>query len=139
MKYILFFFLLFPLFVFSQSEVKTEYWDNGKILSQVHYKNGVREGSCRYYYKNGIMMTEGFYLNGKMSGYWHSFHPNGNIESKGKYDYRNSGVYSQKTGKWIYYDFDGNKISQSTIILGIENIKFYNKDGSLKSNLLNGC
>ena len=85
------------------------------------------------------MMTEGFYLNGKMSGYWHSFHPNGNIESKGKYDNRKSGVYSQKTGKWIYYDVEGHKISESTIILGIENIKFYNKDGSIKSNLLNGC
>ena len=139
MKNILFSFLLLPIFVFSQSEVKTEYWDNGEILSQVHYNDGVREGSCRYYYKNGIMMTEGFYLNGKMSGYWHSFHPNGNIESKGKYDHRTSCVYSQKTGKWIYYDFDGYKISESTIILGVENIKFYNKDGTLKSNLLNGC
>ena len=39
----------------------------------------------------------------------------------------------------VGYDFDGYKISESTIILGIENIKFYNKDGSLKSNLLNGC
>ena len=139
MKNILLFLLLFPLFVFSQSEVKTEYWDNGEILSQVHYNDGIREGSCRYYYKNGIIMTEGFYLNGKMSGYWHSFHPNGNIESKGKYDHRKSGVYSQKTGKWIYYDVEGHKISESTIILGIENIKFYNKDGSIKSNLLNGC
>ena len=139
MKNILFFFLLLPFFVFSQSEVKTEYWDNGEILSQVHYNDGVREGSCRYYYKNGIMMTEGFYLNGKMSGYWHSFHPNGNIESKGKYDHRKSGTYSQKTGKWMYYDVEGHKISESTIILGIENIKFFNKDGSVKSNLLNGC
>ena len=139
MKNILFFFLLLPFFVFSQSDVKIEYWDNGEILSQVHYNDEIREGSCRYYYKNGIIMTEGFYLNGKMSGYWHSFHPNGNIESKGKYDHRKSGVYSQKTGKWMYYDEEGHKISESTIILGIENIKFYNKDGSLKSNLLNGC
>jgi len=139
MKYNLFFFLLFPFFAFSQSEVKTEYWENGEILSQVHYNDGIREGSCRYYYKNGIMMTEGFYLNGKMSGYWHSFHPNGNIESKGKYDHRQSGVYGQKTGKWMYYDVEGHKISDSTIILGIENIKFYNKDGSVKSNFLNGC
>jgi len=138
MKYNLFFFL-FPFFAFSQSEVKTEYWENGEILSQVHYNDGIREGSCRYYYKNGIMMTEGFYFNGKMSGYWHSFHPNGNIESKGKYDHRQSGVYSQKTGKWMYYDVEGYKISESTIILGIENIKFYNKDGSVKSNFLNGC
>lgn len=139
MKKVLFFFLLIPFFVFSQSNVKIEYWENGEILSQVHYNDGIREGSCRYYYKNGIMMTEGFYLNGKMSGYWHSFHPNGNIESKGKYDHRNSSVYSQKTGKWMYYDIEGHKISESTIILGIENIKFYNKDGSIKSNLLNGC
>ena len=139
MKNILLFLLLFPFLVFSQYEVKTEYWNNGEILSQVHYNDGVREGSCRYYYKNGIMMTEGFYSNGKMSGYWHSFHPNGNIESKGKYDHRKSGVYSQKTGKWMYYDVEGHKISESTIILGIENIKFYNKDGSVKSNLLNGC
>ena len=60
MKYILFYFLLFPFVVFSQSEVKIEYWDNGEILSQVHYKDGIREGSCRYYYKNGIILTEGF-------------------------------------------------------------------------------
>ena len=139
MKYNLFFLLFFPFFAFSQSEVKTDYWENGEILSQVHYNDGIREGSCRYYYKNGIMMTEGFYLNGKMSGYWHSFHPNGNIESKGKYDSRKSGVYSQKIGKWIYYDIEGHKISESTIILGIENIKFYNKDGSVKSKFLNGC
>ena len=84
-------------------------------------------------------MTEGFYLNGKMTGYWHSFHENGQIEQKGKYDHRNRSVYSQKTGIWNSYDIEGNKISESTIILGIENVKFYNKDGSIQSKILNGC
>ena len=69
MKFLFNLFLLFPFLVFSQSEVKIEYWDNGKILSQVHYKNGIIDGSCRYYFKNGIMMAEGFYFKGKMSGF----------------------------------------------------------------------
>ena len=33
MKFLFNLFLLFPFLVFSQSEVKIEYWDNGKILS----------------------------------------------------------------------------------------------------------
>jgi antitoxin component YwqK of YwqJK toxin-antitoxin module len=150
MKFLFNFLLLIPFLGFSQSEitcyegnnntvVKIEYWDNGEILSQVHYKDGVRDGSCRYYFKNGVMMAEGFYLKGKMSGYWHSFYENGQLKEKGKYDHRNNGVYSQRTGKWISYTSDGKVFSESTIILGIENIKFYNKDGSIKSTLLDGC
>ena len=150
MKFLFNFLLLIPFLGFSQSEitcyegnnntvVKIEYWDNGEILSQVHYKDGVRDGSCRYYFKNGVMMAEGFYLKGKMSGYWHSFYENGQLKEKGKYDHRNNGVYGQRTGKWISYTSDGKVFSESTIILGIENIKFYNKDGSIKSTLLEGC
>ena len=150
MKFLFNFLLLIPFLGFSQSEitcyegnnntvVKIEYWDNGQVLSQVHYKDAVRDGSCRYYFKNGVMMAEGFYLKGKMSGYWHSFYENGQLKEKGKYDHRNNGVYSQRTGKWISYTLDGKVFSESTIILGIENIKFYNKDGSIKSTLLDGC
>ena len=139
MKAIFLFLFMFPLLCLSQSEVRLEYWDNGLVLSQVHYVDGIRDGSCKYYHKNGTLMTEGFYLNGKMTGYWHSFHENGQIEQKGKYDHRNRSVYSQKTGIWNSYDIEGNKISESTIILGIENVKFYNKDVSIQSKILNGC
>ena len=124
---------------FAQSEVKIEYWENGNILSQVNYKDGLRDGSCRYYFKNGVMMAEGFYLKGKMSGYWHSFYENGQLKEKGKYDHRNNGVYSQRTGKWIEYTSDGKVFSESSIILGIENRKIFNNDGSVQSKLLNGC
>ena len=139
MKFLLIFLLSFPFLGFAQSEVKIEYWENRNILSQVHYKDGLRDGSCRYYFKNGLMMAEGFYLKGKMSGYWHSFHENGQLKEKGKYDHRNNGVYSQRTGKWIEYTSDGKVFSESTIILGVENIKYYNKDGSIKSTLIYGC
>ena len=56
MKVLLNFLLLIPFLSFAQSEVKIEYWDNGEVLSQVHYKDGVRDGSCRYYHKNGYLI-----------------------------------------------------------------------------------
>ena len=58
---------------------------------------------------------------------------------KGKYDHRNKGMYSQKTGKWLEYTADGKLFSESSIILGIENRKFFNNDGTVQSKLLNGC
>ena len=139
MKFLFNLFLLFPFLVFTQNEVKIEYWDNGKVLYQVHYIDGERDGSCRCYFKNGIMMAEGFYVKGKMSGYWHTFYENGQLKQKGKYDHRNKGIYSQKTGKWLEYTADGKLFSESSIILGIENRKFFNNDGTVQSKLLNGC
>lgn len=139
MKFLFNLFLLFPFLVFSQSEVKIEYWDNGKILSQVHYTNGVRDGLCRYYFKNGTMMSEGFYLDGKISGYWHYFYENGNIYQKGKFDHRSNSSYSFKTGKWILYYENGTIYSESRYVLGNSSTIFYNSDGSIKSNIIFGC
>ena len=65
MKFLFNLFLLFPFLVFTQNEVKIEYWDNGKVLSQVHYIDGERDGSCRYYFKNGVMRLKVSMLKGK--------------------------------------------------------------------------
>lgn len=43
------------------------YW-NGKIKSEITYKNGKREGPSRLYYENGQLKAEGFYLGGKLAG-----------------------------------------------------------------------
>jgi len=139
MKIISLFLFMIPLLCFSQSEVRLEYWENGNVLSQVNYIDGIRDGSTRYYFKNGVLMTEGFFLKGKMKGVWISYYDNGQIKQKGKYENRNNSIYSQKTGKWISYNKDGEVISESSIILGIENIKYFNKDGSIQSKLLTGC
>ena len=129
---------IIPLFSFGQSEVKVEYWDNGNVLSQVHYKDGVREGSCRYYHKNGVMMSEGFYFKGKMSGDWGNYYNNGQIESHGTYKYTESGVYSQKDGVWKHYYDNGQLQRESIIKDGVEELKFYDKEGNL-TPMGDGC
>ena len=131
MKFLLNFLLLIPFLGFAQSEVKFEYWDNGEVLSQVHYKDGLRDGSCRYYHKNGNLMTEGFYLKGKMSGDWGHYYDNGQIESHGTYNYTESGDYSRKDGVWKYYYENGQLQRESIIKDGVEELKFYDKEGNL--------
>ena len=37
------FLFLFSGSVFAQEEVKKEYWDNGKLKSETHYKNGNKQ------------------------------------------------------------------------------------------------
>ena len=138
MKKIILFIFIIPLFSFGQSEVKVEYWDNGNVLSQVHYKDGVREGSCRYYHKNGVMMSEGFYFKGKMSGDWGNYYNNGQIESHGTYKYTESGVYSQKDGVWKHYYDNGQLQRESIIKDGVEELKFYDKEGNL-TPMGDGC
>lgn len=131
MKKLLFILLITPLLSFGQTEVILEYWDNGKVLSQIHYLDGKRDGSCRYFYKNGTCMSEGFYKNGKMIGLWVSFFENGILEEKGYYKYSDQGTYSKKDGAWKYYYDNGQLRSESIIKDGVEDLKFYDKEGNL--------
>ena len=76
-------------------------------------------------------MDEGHYKNGKKIGYWISYHENGELQSQGNYKYTKSGVYSRKDGVWKYYYDNGHLERESIIKDGIEELKFYNKEGNL--------
>ena len=76
-------------------------------------------------------MIEGFYKNGKMTGYWMSYYSNGQIQNHGNYKYTESGVYSRKDGVWKYYYDNGQIQSESIIKDGVEELKFYDKEGNL--------
>ena len=140
MRELLFILLLnIPFTGDGESKEKIEYWDNGKILSQIHYLDGKRDGSCRYWYKTGQLMSEGFYKNGKMTGNWTSYHENGQLESHGIYKYTESGAYSRKMGVWKYYSYNGQLESESIIKDGVEELRFYDKDGRLLPAEEGGC
>ena len=62
------FLFLFSGSVYGQEEVKKEYWDNGKLKSETHYKDGKKEGLKTYWDKNGIKTGETPYKNGKLEG-----------------------------------------------------------------------
>ncbi len=131
MKRLLFILFIIPLLGFGQNETKLEYYDNGNVLSEIHYLDGKRDGSCRYWYEDRTLFSEGFCKNGKMTGFWISYYNNGQVLSQGTYKYTESGVYSIKDGVWKYYYDNGQLESESIIKDGVEELKFYDKEGNL--------
>ena len=133
MKKLLLLLFIVPIFAFSQQETKRKYYASGKLLSIINYKDGVREGSCKYFYDYGAwaIMSESNYKNGKLIGAFKSYYKNGQIEKEGKYQYTKSGIYSREFGGWKYYYDNGQLKRESVIIDGVEELKFYDKEGNL--------
>ena len=140
MKKLLLILLITPLIGSGQTETKREYYDSGRILSIIDYKDGVRNGSCKYFWDYGAwaIMSELNYKNGKIIGAAKSYYKTGQLKSHGTYKYTESGVYSKKDGEWKYYYDNGQLQSESIIKDGVEELKFYDKQGNL-TPMGNGC
>ena len=123
--------IVIPVFANGNIQGRVNYWENGQKLSEVQYFNEKRDGSCKYWYKTGQLMSSGLYKNGKMYGPFISYYENGQIQSQGNYNYNESDIYSRKDGVWKYYYENGKIESESIIKNGVEELKFYDKDGNL--------
>ena len=123
--------IVIPVFANGNIQARVNYWENGQKLSEVQYFNEKRDGSCKYWYKTGQLMSSGLYKNGKMYGPFISYYENGQIQSQGNYNYNESDVYSRKDGIWKYYYENGKIESESIIKNGVEELKFYDKEGNL--------
>jgi antitoxin component YwqK of YwqJK toxin-antitoxin module len=53
MKTLITFLFLFSGLVCGEEEVTREYWDNGKLKKETHYKNGKEEGLATHWYSSG--------------------------------------------------------------------------------------
>ena len=123
--------IMMPVFANGNNQERVNYWENGQKLSEVQYFNEKRDGSCKYWYKTGQLMSSGLYKNGKMYGPFISYYKNGQIQSQGNYIYDASDIYSRKDGIWKYYYENGKIESESIIKNGVEELKFYDKEGNL--------
>jgi len=67
------FLFLFSGSVFGQEEVKKEYWDNGKLKSEIHYKNGEKDGLETNWDYRGEKDYETHWKNGEKDGLYTKF------------------------------------------------------------------
>ena len=124
--------IMMPQFILNvNNQERVNYWENGQKLSEIQYLNEKRDGTCKYWYKNGQLMSSGLYKNGKMYGAFISYYENGQIQNHGNYKYTESDIYSRKYGIWKYYYENGQIESESIIKNGVEELKFYDKEGNL--------
>ncbi|MGF6907162.1 toxin-antitoxin system YwqK family antitoxin [Fusobacterium sp. PH5-44] len=55
------------------------YFDNGLLYEEGHYKSGKLDGRYVQYFKNGRIYIEGYYDNGHQVGQWKTFEENGKL------------------------------------------------------------
>ena len=105
--------------------IVTWYYENGKVMQTVNYKNGVLNGERKNYYINGILKDQFSYKDAKITGKWVSYYENTKISETGSYEngdrngfwkeyYKNGklkgeGKYAndKKVGVWKMYYYNG--------------------------------
>ena len=60
--------------------VEKGYYENGKLASEIPYKNGEPHGALKYYYENGKLKFEVPRQNGKPHGMLKKYYESGNLE-----------------------------------------------------------
>jgi hypothetical protein len=65
--------------------LRLEWWGDGKLYSESHYKAGKRDGICQVWYTNGRLHHEDTYKSGEWDGLCQTWHENGNLCYKHTY------------------------------------------------------
>ena len=60
--------------------VQKDYWENGKLKSELRYENDKLNGESVWYTEQGQVMTRAFYKNDTLEGRYQRFHQNGVLE-----------------------------------------------------------
>ena len=112
------FVLIYCVAVFAQgSTVKKTFYPNGKVESEVTFKDSVREGEAKFYYEDGALKEERLYVNGRVAGLVKVYYPNGklreliNIED------------GKREGPTSLFDEDGKYIKDIMYENGIQVVK----------------
>lgn len=87
--------------LFSQSDKKITYYDNGNKKELLHYYDGKLDGTCIAWNDSGIVIGKVHYKNGLRTDRWFIWHNNGRPAYKFYYD------KNEKVGVWKYYDESG--------------------------------
>ena len=83
-------------------EVKKDYYENGKLKSELRYENGMLNGRCIWYLVNGKPQIEVTYRNDTMNGLLRRWHENGNLMEESWYkDGVQDSVYREYSLKGI--------------------------------------
>jgi len=116
MNYILIFLILILLLSCESSEKEVQYYNNGKIKTEVLLKDGLQHGLGYKYYENGTIKSKINWVNGLKSGVAEYYYPNGQIKSRT--EYKNDSVM---IGETIIYSEDGY----------LQEKQIYNQEGNL--------
>jgi antitoxin component YwqK of YwqJK toxin-antitoxin module len=88
-----------------ETEIKSEYYENGKLKSEINYKNEQRDGQDTTWYESGKKKSETQYKNGQKDGLDATWYDSG--KKKSEIQYKNG----QKDGLSTSWNEYGEKVS----------------------------
>ena len=108
------------------------YYDDGKLLEECPYQDGLKQGTCRQYFTDHSLKSEVNFVKGKLEGPAVFYYPNGKIMLTGK------SVNDLREGTWTAYKDSGEKEHETEYKAGVViNEKYYDKarEAELKNDV----
>lgn len=105
------------------------YYENGTILEESHYVDGLPNGKRMLFDEDGKQQVIEHYVNGQFEGNYQSFYPNGQVEQDGQY------VDGAMEGKWKKFYENGQLEEEVQFTENEENGAFveWYPNGNLKA------
>jgi antitoxin component YwqK of YwqJK toxin-antitoxin module len=98
------------------------YYDDGKLLEECPYKNGFKDGVCKQFFMDGRLKSEVNFINGKNDGFARFYFTDGKPMVLGQFK------NDLKTGLWVTFKENGEKVSDTEYVGGIVSKEiFYDK------------
>lgn len=114
-KTLLLLLVVISLMVTACTKVEREYYPNGRLKSEIHYRNGIENGMMTYYHENyNSKELEVNMKNGKKNGQCIRYFFNGKIESVAYYE------EDIITGVEQLFDLRGNLIMETHYVNGVK-------------------
>lgn len=120
--------IVLSLNAFAQEGLIKSYYDNGKLKSEIHFSNNVREGDAKFYYENGNIKEERNYINGKVEGLVKKYNKDGKLEEV--FNIENG----RRQGPTSLYDSAGVYLSDVNFENGVKVIDASGEDEQVASN-----
>ena len=98
-------------------EYEYQNYNIGKLISEIKYINGERNGKAKDYDSNGTLIFEGEYYNGRKKGKVKEYNSNGELKFEGEY------LDGKKNGKGKEYDNYGKLEFEGEYLYGKKNGK----------------
>lgn len=83
-----------------------EWFENGKMKSLYTYNNARRNGKCAEWSDQGCIMWEGHYRDGVRWGEWIEYFADGTVRARGLYS------KDRKVGVWTHYNEKGQEVEK---------------------------
>lgn len=111
-----------------KEELWKQYYNDGKIKTELTYKNNKADGYAKFYYENGKVSEEGLWQSNKWIGAYKMYFENGNLSYE--WNYTEQG---KRSGIQKYYHPNGKIMIEGDWQEGKENgiIKEYDDSGNL--------